>query len=162
MYTIHKQLQYNAWANGKIVEILANADDKIFDTELKSSFPTIRKTLLHVWDAQTIWFTRMKGGETKTWPSENFKGSKAELLQNLVTSSNDIADFIAGKDNTYLESKIYYKNMKGLEFSTPVEEILFHVVNHGTFHRGQIITMLRELGYDKFPAQDLIAYLRQL
>jgi uncharacterized damage-inducible protein DinB len=51
--------------------------------------------------------------------------------------------------------------MKGIEFKSAVDEILFHVVNHGTFHRGQMITMLRELGYTSFPSQDLIAFTRE-
>ena len=52
--------------------------------------------------------------------------------------------------------------MKGEEFKNGVEGILFHVVNHGTFHRGQILTMLRELGFTSFPSQDLITFLREV
>ena len=161
MHTIHKQLQYNNWASGKIVEILANVDEKFFDVEMKSSFPTIRKTLLHIWDAEVIWLTRLEGKQIKTWPGETFTGGKEELLKGFGNSPKNISDFIATKDHNFLESRIFYKNMKGLEFSSGVDEILFHVVNHGTFHRGQLITMLRELGFEKFPPQDLIAYLRQ-
>ncbi len=50
--------------------------------------------------------------------------------------------------------------MKGDSFSSGTDDIVFHVVNHGTFHRGQIITMLRELGFTSFDSQDLITYLR--
>ena len=161
MYTIQKHLQYNLWANGKIVEILANVDEKLFDTEIKSSFPTIRKTLHHIWDAEQIWFTRIKGQEATTWPSASFKGGNEDLLKGFTESSKKLSDFIATKDRGYLDQVITYKNTKGAEFSNPIEDILFHVVNHASFHRGQIVTMLRELGFDKFPPQDLIAYLRQ-
>ena len=162
MYTIQKHLQFNAWANGKIVEILANVDEKFFDQEVKSSFPTIRKTVLHVWDAEIIWLTRLQGGDASIWPSSNFTGGKTELLEGFSNSSKKLVEFISGKDRAFLDSTISYKNLKGLEFTSITEEILFHVVNHGSFHRGQLITMLRELGFDKFPAEDLIAYLRQL
>jgi len=162
MYTLQKQLQYNVWANGKVVEILANVDEKLFDTEVKSSFSTIKKTICHVWDAEHIWLTRIQGGEISGWPSENFKGGKDELLKGFSETTKKLSEFMADKDQAFLEKKIHYKNMKGLEFSTAVEDILFHVVNHGSFHRGQLITMLRNLGVEKFPAQDLIAYVRQL
>ena len=160
MYTIQKHLQYNAWANQKTVEILKGVDDVALDTELKSSFPTIRKTLMHVWDAQQIWLLRLEGQPTTKWPSQDFTGDTAELYRRYLEDSKAIADFIAAKDRAFLDSHISYKNMKGLEFTSNVEDILFHVVNHGTFHRGQIITMLRELGFTSFPSQDLIAYLR--
>ena len=162
MYTIQKHLQYNAWANGKIVEILGNVDENYFDAEVKSSFPSIRKTVHHIWDAEQIWFTRLKGNVATQWPSANFKGGKEELLKGFLADTNNLTAFIAGKDSSFLESKLTYKNTKGVEFQNVIEEMLFHVVNHGTFHRGQLITILRELGFEKFPTQDLIAYLRQL
>jgi uncharacterized damage-inducible protein DinB len=160
MYTIQKHLTYNAWASTKIVEILSNADEKIFDAEVKSSFPTIKKTLLHIWDAEQIWLERMKGNVVTTWPSANFTGGKDELLKGYAESSKSLAEFISTKDRAFLDSTISYKNMKGVEYTNIIEEILFHVVNHGSFHRGQLVTMLRELGFDKFQMQDLIAFLR--
>lgn len=161
-YTLYKHLQFNAWANGKIVEILKNLDESLFDKEVNSSFPTIRKTIYHIWDAEQIWFKRIKGESVNTWPSEDLNEPFAETLNKFAKNSQELADFISTKDRLFLEKQISYTNLKGLQFSNPVEDILFHVVNHGTFHRGQLITMLRELGETKFPAQDLIAYLRQL
>lgn len=160
MYTIHRHLQFNVWANNKVAEMLANVDEAVLEKEVISSFPTIKKTLLHVWDAQQLWLTRLKGGQTPIWPSEKFTGSKEELLKGLVQSAQDMTDFVATKDQAFLDSKITYKNMKLIEYTNGVEEILFHVVNHGTFHRGQFITMMRELGYTSFENMDLSSYFR--
>jgi uncharacterized damage-inducible protein DinB len=161
-YSIHQHLQFNAWANGKIVEILKNVDESILDAEVKSSFPTIRKTIYHIWDAELIWLKRIKGEQATTWPSEDLNETFAETLNKFLANTQELANFIAGKDRHFLEKKISYTNTKGLTFTNGVEDILFHVVNHSTFHRGQLVTMLRELGESKFPQQDLIAYLRQL
>lgn len=160
-YTLYKHLQFNAWANGKIVEILKNADESLFDKEVNSSFPTIRKTIYHIWDAELIWFKRIKGESVNTWPSEDINEPFSETLNKFAKNSEELAAYISMKDRSFLEKNISYTNLKGLQFTNPVEDILFHVVNHGSFHRGQLITMLRELGETKFPAQDLIAYLRQ-
>lgn len=161
MYTIQKHLNYSHWATGKIAELLQNADENIFDKEVISSFPTIRKTIMHIWDAEVIWSTRLKGGSMTVWPSEGFTGNTKQLLDNWVHTSHELAKFIETKDHAFLETPIHYKNLKGLEFSTPAEEILFHVVNHGSFHRGQLITMLRNVGITQLPSTDLIAYVRQ-
>ena len=160
MYTIHRHLQFNVWANSKIVEILANVDEAILETEVKSSFPTIKKTLLHIWDAQLLWLTRLKGGKTPIWPSTEFTGGKEELLKGLVQSAQDLADFVATKDRVFLDSSITYHNMKLIEYTNGTEEILFHIVNHGTFHRGQIFTMMRQLGFTSFENIDLSTYFR--
>jgi uncharacterized damage-inducible protein DinB len=160
MYNIHRHLNYSAWATGKIVEMLQNVDEALWDKEVISSFPTIRKTLYHIWDAEVIWYERMKGGEVMVWPSTTFNGSNEEFLKLYLAHSNELAAFITTKDTAFLESKINYKNMKGIEYSTPVEEILFHLVNHGSYHRGQLITMLRTLGFTQIVNTDLIAYVR--
>jgi uncharacterized damage-inducible protein DinB len=160
MYTIQKHLQYNAWADSKVVEILSNLDEKLFDQPVKSSFPSVRKTICHVWDSAFIWLTRIKGGQVSGWPSENFKGTNQEMIASFAATSKELADLIATKDRAFLDSQIHYKNMKGIEFTQPVEDILFHVVNHNTYHRGQLITIFRELGIETLPNQDLIAYMR--
>ena len=160
MFTIQKDLAYNAWANAKVAEFLATVDDNVLEAEIKSSFPSIKKTILHVWDAEQVWLSRLQGTAKTTWPSENFNGTKEELLNGFIEGSKDIVNFAASKDSAYLLSNVTYKNMKGTEFTNSVDEILSHVVNHGTFHRGQLITMLRELGFTSFESQDLITYLR--
>jgi uncharacterized damage-inducible protein DinB len=162
MYTLQKHLQYNAWADGKIAEILSNLDEKLLDAIVISSFPSIRKTVLHIWDAQQIWLTRLEGGTANGWPSDNFKGDTKEMLQGYLATSNKLAEMGANHDAAFFERHIAYKNTKGIEFSNAADDMLFHMVNHSSYHRGQIITMLRQLGIDKFPAQDLIAYVRQL
>lgn len=161
-YSIHRHLQFNAWANGKIVEILKNLDESLLDKELKSSFPTIRKTLYHIWDAELIWFKRIKGEQATSWPSEDIDETFADVLNSFLKNSEELTDFVGRKERSFLERKISYTNTKGLSFTNNIEDILYHVINHSSFHRGQLITMLRELGETKFPSQDLIAYLRQL
>jgi uncharacterized damage-inducible protein DinB len=160
MYNIQRHLAYNDWANSKLAEILSSVEPSLIDTETPSSFDTIKKTVYHVWDAQEIWFTRLKGNEITDWPSKSFTGSFEEGLKLFVESSKALHDFIASKDRDFLDKQIHYKNMKGVEYAQPVEDILFHLVNHGTFHRGQVVTMLRTLGHTNLQNTDLISYMR--
>lgn len=161
-YSIQQHLTYNAWANKSTADVLRTVDDTIYFQENKSSFPSIAKTVLHIWGAQYIWLKRLQGESLSTWPAPEFKDNKNESLNGLIQSSNEIVTFAASKDELFLTSMYAYKNMKGEPFEDPYEDTLFHVVNHGTYHRGQITTMLREAGVTKLASTDLIHYLRTL
>lgn len=159
-YSLQQHLAYNVWANAKIADFILNAGEKLFDTEVESSFPTLRKTVYHIWDAEYIWLKRLQGESLADWPSKNFNGTMQDASKSWAECSNSFQEFIAGKDQTYYQSICTYKNMKGDTFTTPVEGIVMHVVNHGAFHRGQMITMLRSLGYTDLGSTDLITFLR--
>jgi uncharacterized damage-inducible protein DinB len=159
-YTLQKHLAYNVWANGKFVEILMKTDEKIFEQEVISSFPSLKKTVLHISDAETIWLMRIKGVSPSTWPV--FSGTKDECLDGYLNGSKKLAEFFADKDDSYTEQKINFKTISGEAVSETIEGIIFHVVNHGSFHRGQLVTMMRTLGITEIPSTDLIRYLRQL
>ncbi|MBA4053844.1 MAG: hypothetical protein C0490_03955 [Marivirga sp.] len=160
-YSIHQHLTYNLWANTKVADTLRIIDNSLYFQENNSSFSSIAKTVLHLWGAQFIWLTRMQGESLSEWPSANVT-DKEEALDGLIASSSALVSFVKLKDESFLKSMYAYKNMKGEPFVDPYEDTLFHVVNHGTYHRGQIITMLRQGGVATVPSTDLIHYLRTL
>lgn len=162
MYSLQQHLAFNVWANGKFVEILKTVDENIFEQEVISSFPSLRKTILHIWDAEFIWLKRIEGLSLSEFPSKHFTGNKEECLNGFLEHSKRFADYMEAKDKAYFESKIDFKTLNGDAFSESVEGIIYHVVNHGTFHRGQLVTMMRTLGITTVPSTDLIRYLRQL
>ncbi len=162
-YTLKKHLEYNLWASIQFAGFLRKQDDSIINKELKSSFPGIGKTILHLWNAQLIWLNRMKGEEITFHPYRDFKGTKEEMLDGFIASAEELNELIAARDEAYMDEMIHYKTSKGDAFESRVDEILFHIVNHGSYHRGQIITMLRELGItESLPGTDLILFLRML
>lgn len=162
MYTLQKHFDFNLWANGKFVEILKTVDENIFEQEVTSSFPSLRKTVLHIWDAEFIWLKRLEGVSLSEFPSKHFTGNKEQCLSGFIENSKTFAAFLEGKDKAYFESSIAFKTISGDSFTESVEGIIYHVVNHGSFHRGQLVTMMRTLGITTVPSSDLIRYLRQL
>jgi uncharacterized damage-inducible protein DinB len=160
-YSLVQHLNYNVWANERIGHLLMAQNDSILDAEQKSSFPTIRKTVFHIWDAEVIWLTRLKGGSLSDWPSKSFTGSKSDMLHGFIKNSTTLLTFVKEKGETFLDQTILYKNMKGDPYESSVEEILFHVVNHGTYHRGQITTLLHGAGTKQMVSTDMINWFRE-
>src|SRR5690349_4399099 len=145
-YSIHRHLAFNTWANTQLAELLKMTEDEVYFRENKSSFASIAKTALHIWGAQDIWLRRLQGESLASSPTAAFANDKHGTLNGLIQSSADIENFVKSKDAAFLSSLYSYKNLKGDPFTDPVEDTLFHIVNHSTYHRGQIITMLREAG----------------
>lgn len=153
-------VKYNQWANERICGFINEAGDKYADAELISSFPTIRKTLFHLWDAQVIWMKRLRGESSNTWPSHNFNGSLKEATDLLLQNSEDYILFTENSTGENHLNEVEFKSLDGTAYHNSIEEIVMHVMNHSTFHRGQLITMLRCAGFNAVGSTDMIRYFR--
>lgn len=162
MKTILKDyVSYNYWANKKLCDLLITLDDSILEKEIPSSFNTIKSTLYHFWDAQVIWMERINGNSVKGWPSKDFKGSFTEAVEELLKSSESFISIVENRSDKDFYEVIEYKNQQGNTFQNTLHEIIMHCINHSTFHRGQIVTMLRLAGMTNLFSTDLITYYRQ-
>jgi uncharacterized damage-inducible protein DinB len=151
--------RYNHWANSKLLNFLEGLPEDILINDIHSSFRSIRKTALHIWDAEVIWLLRLKGQPIKTWPSEQLPEN--ESINGLLETSGEWKSFVFSKDSSFFLGSCYYKSISGEEHSNVIHAIIMHCMNHSTFHRGQIITALRALGLkEKLPQTDLIAFER--
>jgi uncharacterized damage-inducible protein DinB len=156
MSLIHTLTLYNTWANELICDHILKVSDKA-DLSIESSFPSLRKTLYHIWDAQVIWITRMHGESLKGFPSRDFTGTLEEACKGINGSSKEITSLVEANEK---EKIITYHTLKGEVFSSTIEEIATHVVNHGTYHRGQLVTMLRQAGFKELRSTDFIGFCR--
>ncbi len=154
--TLLKYARYNQWANNKIVNLLTSQASEFIDSEITSSFPTIKKTILHIADAELIWHSRLAGTPFPELPSKT--GASIESIKD---SNKVLIDFISSKDDAYFAQSTSYKNLKGEPFASVNNAIFMHVFNHATFHRGQVVSMLRNAGY-KAPIEstDFISFER--
>ncbi|MFN4235196.1 MAG: DinB family protein [Bacteroidia bacterium] len=156
---ILQYLKYNLWANTIIANLITEKALDLLDKEIPNSFPTLRKTLLHIWDAENIWLTRLNNLPVTDWPSKDVS-KHANVLLNLIKQSEDFIAYVESQEETWLNTNCTYINIKGETFSQPVYTIILHCMNHSTFHRGQIICMMRQLGFENLPSTDLITFSR--
>lgn len=159
MDTYQKYIAYNAWANNQFADLLATLPDAVLDAPVKSSFDTLRKTVLHLLDAEIIWLERLHGRSVEGWPSEQMQ--PARIFDELKKSANAWVEWSRGQNETSWKQLHTYTNLKGVEFHTSAGDIAMHCMNHATFHRGQLVTMLRELNaVNALPKTDYIQYCR--
>lgn len=153
-HLIHHYAAYDLWANTRIAERLAREPERVLDTPVKSSFPSLRSTLMHVRNAEAAWFQRM-AGLPQVWPAE-----ASEHLDTFLPHARIMCDYARGLTTEELLVQASYKDLKGHTHTTPRWQALMHCFNHGTYHRGQLVTMMRALGLEDIPAMDLVVFQR--
>lgn len=148
---------YNIWATKLLVDTMNKLTEEEKTREIASSFPSLYKTLQHMWLAEEVWWKRLKLVEHIVLESEKFTGSFDALTSHHATQSKLYADWISGATENQLEHVFAYVRKKE-QFKMPVYQMLHHVFNHATYHRGQLVTMLRQLGVDKIPSTDFSTF----
>lgn len=151
---------YNIWASKLLFDRISKLTEEEIHKEIASSFPSLYKTVQHMWLAEEVWWKRLKLVENIEPQSEKFTGSFNELTTNLSKQSQQWADWVDTATENQLTHVFAYVRKKEQQ-KLPVYQMLQHVFNHATYHRGQLVTMLRQLGADKIPATDFSAFCRR-
>jgi len=157
MKSLSNLTKYNVWANNKFIENLQMQDEKILDMQLQSSFPTILDTCKHMWLGELGWLSRMKNLGWKTDELDTFAGSPNDLFKAWQNTSREYIKFTK-TENLETETKFAHDEF---EYSIKRSDIILTIINHGNYHRGQIVTMLRQLGVKQIPKTDYIEWVRE-
>ena len=159
---LSESARYNAWANEHLVNLFRSVDDDYITENVVSSFPSIRATLTHIWDVETLWLERLKGNSPTTFPSKNFKGSNDILYDKLLDASNALTEFIVSRPAPYYRDKMRFTLLSSAEIMhESVTDMAYQCLNHSTYHRGQLVTMCRQLKIGPIPKTDFILYRQE-
>jgi len=149
--------RYNRWANSRILESALALDREEFVKTIPSSFPSLRDTLVHMLWSEWIWLQRWKGISPRQLPFSLEFPDVASIRSRWQAVENERQVFLDALEPARLAEVLSYVNLQGQTFAYPLRRMLQHVVNHGTYHRGQITTLLRQLGAAPL-ATDLLLY----
>jgi uncharacterized damage-inducible protein DinB len=152
---------YNIWANKIITDRIAQLQEDLIYKETASSFSSIYKTVVHLMDVESLWWQRLKLAEHPVWPGKTFDGNFETLSRELIFLSKQWNDWVSNATEINFTHVFAYHNSKKEYFKQPVYEMLLHLFNHQTFHRGQLVTMMRQNGIEKIPATDFIVFSRK-
>lgn len=151
--------KYNNWANEITCQWLSQISDIQWNTNLVGSMESIAATVLHIASAEKIWFERLNNIQNPFFATA-FNGSKSELITIWQATSNNLNNYILGISENELEESFNYQNLKGEKFTSKKMEAIAHVFNHSTYHRGQIVNYLRQVGFTDVSSTDLIQFYR--
>ena len=153
--------RYNLWANTKIIKLLLNQEETILKKEIINSFSSLQKTLYHIWDAQVVWFFRIGGPEIEFLPSTKLEEPIKEYFHKMIQHCEDWVKFLEQQPNSFFDATCKYYSLNGETRENITHQMIHHCMNHSTYHRGQIITLLKQLGIKEVVSTDYIFYLNE-
>ena len=152
---------YNIWANNEMLKQILLLTKEQQHQEIVSSFSSLYKTCYHMYDAENIWWQRLKLMEHITRPSDNKEATMQDVANAWQQQSKIWLEWVSKTNEAQLTHVFAYQNTKKEQFKQPVHEMLLHVFNHATYHRGQLVTMLRQLNIEEIPQTDFIYWCRK-
>lgn len=154
---------YNNWANGITHSWLEQLTDEQWSQPVVSSFNSIAETVIHVAGAETVWLDRLRmvPAENQVWLPAVFKGSKKEAVDLWKQSSQNLETFVRDFEETKLQADLPFKRLNGDAYIMPHYQLFAHVFNHSTYHRGQLVTMLRQVGFTGVNPTDIMIFFRK-
>lgn len=149
---------YNTWANDLVHSWFDNINDEQWNQPIVSSFKSLAETSVHTAGAERIWLDRLTKVENPVFLVSVFKGSKQDAIDIWKKTSQELKSFVENFHESKLEDKIGFRLRDGRQKELQYYQIFAHVFNHSTYHRGQIVTMLRQAGFTGVHSIDMSTY----
>jgi len=149
--------KFNQWAHKRLLEVIGGLSPEQQHRSVPSSFDSLYKTVLHVWGAESLWLGRLNMSPIQI-SGDPFNGSMDDLRAAMESVDQQWVDWVGSKKDSLLTEEIHYQNKAGLPFQQSYDLLLQHIFNHSTYHNGQLVSMLRNLGSDKIPSTDFVAW----
>ncbi len=151
---------YHYWARDRILDAADGLSPEQFTKNLGSSFKSVRDTLTHLYSAEWAWCSRWHGeSPTSHLPPEQFP-DVATLRSAWSALERKVRDFLESLGEEGINRTLEYRMINGDAASSVFWQMFQHVANHGSYHRGQVTTMIRQLGAAPPKSMDMIAFYR--
>jgi uncharacterized damage-inducible protein DinB len=151
---------YNSWANDRVFDTVGTLAPDAYLRDLGSSHGGVHGTLVHLIGAEDIWLQRWNGTSPATFYTVNDFPTFDAVRERRVSVEAALTRYVRSLGSDAEAARVVaYKDLKGNPHAEPLWQLMQHLANHSTYHRGQVVTMLRQLGAVP-PSTDLVAYYR--
>jgi len=157
---VKELFDYNGWANRRLFEALAQLPADTASRDLKSSFSSIHGTLCHIVWAEQLWLHRWIGKAAPATPQGRDLAGLAEVRARWEAVDAERAAFLGGFTEPRLRDGVTIQPTSGGAYTHTFRQMFLHTVDHSSYHRGQIVTMLRQLDV-KPPSTGLMGFYRE-
>jgi uncharacterized damage-inducible protein DinB len=153
-------VDYHYWATRRVLDAVEALTPDQFTKDLGNSFPSVRDTLGHLYGADWIWCSRWEGESPSALPDPQLFADLASIRHAWDAHEPRVRSALKRFAERGVDQPFEFVRF-GVRQSQPFSHTLQHLVNHGSYHRGQVVTMLRQLGAAPPPSTDLIAFYRE-
>jgi uncharacterized damage-inducible protein DinB len=154
---IRQLFDYNRWAGHRALTAASTLATDDFLRPMGNSFSSVRDTLAHILGAEWVWLERWQGRSPEALLDPAVFPTVQSLESRWKIVEREQMQFIEALTPQRLREELAYINLRGQRYSYPLWQQLVHVVNHSSYHRGQITTLLRQLGAEA-ASTDFLVY----
>jgi uncharacterized damage-inducible protein DinB len=141
---------YNRWANRRLLDAVRSLPLEALAQDLRTSHTSIRGTLSHIllgeWRWLQVWRAQFSTGIDNEEPPSEALADIPSLEARWASVARDQDTFIEALTETALGTPVPFERTQGQRWRFPLAQLMQHVVNHSSYHRGQVVTLLRQLG----------------
>lgn len=154
-------IDYNYWARDRLLDAMATITPDQFIRPMGNSFSSVCDTVEHICAAERIWIARLRGEKPRGFEAPHRLTDFDAARKEWVELEGEMHEQLGKLGPQAVERVIEYQDLRGNHQSDVLWQMLQHMVNHGSYHRGQITTMLRQLDAAPPKSMDLIAFYRE-
>lgn len=154
-------LDFHYWARDRVLDAAVNLTPEQFTRDLGSSFESVRDTLVHLYSADWSWYHLWHGAFPTSMPTSDQYPVLDALRDAWMAHESRVRTFVDSLAEADVQRVVEFRLPSGSTSAFPIGHMVQHVVNHGTYHRGQLTTMFRQLHAEPPASMDLIRYYRE-
>lgn len=144
--TVRLFIDYTCWADGRMFDAVSTLTPDQWTKDLGSSLKSVRDTVVHLVGAEWLYGSRFRGVSPEaTWSAADHP-TPASIREPWEFVMKELSSFAAAQTEVSLRKPLSYRNLKGEAIRHPLGEVILQMTNHSTYHRGQVTTLLRQLG----------------
>lgn len=156
---LRELLKYTLWADRKVLAAVKEMDPDHVVRDAGASFGSLLGTMAHLLGAEQVWLSRFVGNPMGRLPTIDDWPDLESLVLGFEETWPQLEFFLASITNEQLHGEVQWTNSKGETYRRILWQAVVHMVNHSTFHRGQVVLLMRQMGYEP-PSTDMIYFFR--
>jgi uncharacterized damage-inducible protein DinB len=150
-------VRYNNWANKCLIDFLRTKPSVQLEQIVPSSFPSIRHTIDHIMQTERFWLSVLTE-KPRAAERTIFQGTLDDLVDTFLETSEELLTYVESLSDAELVEEVVFTS-PWVNSTSPRYQFIHHALNHSTYHRGQIITIGRNLGFTDAPMTDYNFFL---